>query len=249
MEISIIMPVYNCEEYLQETIESIKKQTYINWELIAVDDASTDNSFQKIKENSKEIKNPVTIIHLDKNHGVAYARNIALEKATGKYIAFIDADDFWENNKLEEQIGFMKKNNYDFTFTSFSYWKNGKIKKVRKIPKKLTYKESLKNTIILTSTVMINQTKIPKELIKMPDLRRGQDTATWWRILKNNTTAYGLDKRLSIYRRRKNTLSNPKGIALKRTWYLYRKIEKKNVLQASYYFCFYLCNAIKKRIL
>ena len=246
--ISIIMPVFNCAKYLEETITSVKKQTYTNWELIIIDDASTDNSLEEIKKNIVGYEKKIKTIHLPENKGAANARNIGLTHATGNYIAFLDADDIWIENKLEEQIKYMQKNDYGFTYTSYTYLKNSSKKCVRKIPPKLRYKDALKNTVILTSTVMIDIRIIDKKLLKMPDIKRGQDMATWWQILKQGNTAYGLDKRLTIYRRRKDSLSFRKNIALKRTWNLYRHVEKFSLLKALYYYTCYMYNAIKRRI-
>lgn len=247
--VSIIVPVYNCEEYVKETIESIENQTYKNWELIIIDDNSTDNSLKIIKEKVKENKEKIKYIHLTENKGVAIARNTGLEIAQGNYIAFLDGDDVWKENKLEEQMQFIKQNDYGFTFTSYTYLKENGNKDVKKIPKKITYKEALKNTTILTSTVIIDTNKIDKKLLVMPNIRKGQDTATWWQILKNGNTAYGLDKRLTLYRVRNNSLSFNKVKALKRTWNLYRNVEKFSVLKSSYYFLHYMWNAALRRIL
>ena len=246
--ISIIMPVFNCAKYLEETITSVKKQTYTNWELIIIDDASTDNSLEEIKKNIVGYEKKIKTIHLPENKGAANARNIGLTHATGNYIAFLDADDIWIENKLEEQIKYMQKNDYGFTYTSYTYLKNSSKKCVRKIPPKLRYKDALKNTVILTSTVMIDIRIIDKKLLQMPDIKRGQDMATWWQILKQGNTAYGLDKRLTIYRRRKDSLSFRKNIALKRTWNLYRNVEKFSLLKSLYYYTCYMYNAIKRRI-
>ena len=98
--VSIIMPVYNCEKYLEESITSVKKQTYKNWELIIVDDDSTDKSWNEIEKNTKGYEDKTKIINLEKNKGAANARNIGLTHSTGKYIAFLDADDIWQDNKL-----------------------------------------------------------------------------------------------------------------------------------------------------
>ena len=246
--ISIIMPVYNCSKYLEETITSVKKQTYTNWELIIIDDASTDNSWEEIKKNIVGYEKKIKTIHLPENKGAANARNTGLAHATGNYIAFFDADDIWIENKLEEQIKFMQENNYGFTYTSYTYLKNNSKKGVKQIPPQLHYKDALKNTVILTSTVMIDIRKINKKLVQMPDIKRGQDMATWWQILKQGNTAYGLDKRLTIYRRRKDSLSFKKNIALKRTWNLYRNVEKFSLLKSLYYYTCYMYNATKRRI-
>ena len=98
--VSIIMPVYNCEKYVTKAIKSVQEQTYTNWELIIVNDCSTDNSICKIEEQIKSIKNKVAIINLTENQGVANARNIAIDKACGRYIAYLDADDLWKKKNF-----------------------------------------------------------------------------------------------------------------------------------------------------
>lgn len=248
--VSIIMPVYNVENYIKDSIESVKKQTYKNWELIIVDDASTDNSLTLIYSLTESIKEKVKIEHFESNKGTATARNTALKLAEGEYVAYLDADDIWMEEKLKKQINFMKENDYEFTMTSFSYLrKDGTTKPVKQFPKSLTYKQAMKNTIIQTCTVMGNLKKIDKKLFEMPNIKRGQDAATWWNILKSGYKIYGLDEKLSYYRVGNASLSSNKFKAIKRTWNLYRKVEKFNLLKSSYYFCFYAFNASKKRIM
>lgn len=249
MKVSIIMPVYNCEKYLKQALESIKQQTYKNWELIIVDDCSTDNSVKVINDyiNEENNKQKIELIKLEKNSNVAIARNIALKKAQGRYIAFLDSDDIWEKQKLEKQIKFMQENEYCFTYTKYQYLRENIIKPVKKIPKKQNYKDALKNTIILTSTVMVDTNKIDKSLLEMPNVER-EDTATWWKIFKSGYTAYGLDEVLTTYRRRKDSISHKKFTAVKGTWQVYRKNEKLSFIVALYYCIWYCFNATKRRI-
>lgn len=246
-KVSIIIPIYNAENFLEDTINSVKNQTYKNWELILVNDKSTDNS-KKIAK--KYLNKNIKWIDLEENSGAAIARNKGISAATGDYLCFLDADDFWDEDKLEKQVKFMEKNNYDFTFTSYQFVDEKGAKNGKKVivPIKINYKEALKNTTISTSTVMFNMKKLSKEDIYMPNLRRGQDTATWWKVLKKIDYAYGLKDVFSYYRRTKGTLSSNKIIALKRTWNLYRNVEKLSVLKSLYYFMFYCLNAIKRRI-
>ena len=247
--VSIIVPVYNSEKFINETIETVKAQDYQNWELLLVNDCSTDNSRDEIKKYEKE-DSRIRLIDLKENSGAAIARNTGMEEAKGKYIAFLDADDLWENTKLKKQIEFMQKNGYEFTFTGYEFAdeKGNKIGKVVKVPEKLNYKQALKNTTIFTSTVIFNVAKKKKKLISMPNVRRGQDTATWWKVLKTGIIAYGLQESLSMYRRSNNTLSSNKIKALKRTWDLYRNVEKLSFFTSLYNFVYYCFNAIKRRI-
>lgn len=244
----IIMPVYNCEKYIKESIESVKKQTNGNWRLIIIDDLSTDNTIQEINNNIRDIKEKVLLLKSNKHNGVAKTRNIGIENSTNKYIAFLDADDKWKENKLEKQIVFMKDNKYSFTYTQYTYLKDKKEKKVKAFLNSLNYNQALKNTYILTSTVIIDTTQIPKEYIYMPDVE-SEDTATWWNILKKGYIAKGLKENLTIYRITKEGLSANKFKNLKRTWNLYKKQEKLSYIKTIYCFTNYIINAIKKRII
>ena len=244
----IIMPVYNCEKYIKKAIESVKKQTNKNWRLIIIDDSSTDNTIQEINNSIKNIKEKVLLIKSNEHNGVAKTRNIGIKESTNKYIAFLDADDKWKEDKLEKQIKFMKNNKYNFTYTQYTYLKDKKEKQVKTFPNNLNYKQALKNTYILTSTVVIDTTQIPKECIYMPNIE-SEDTATWWNILKKGYIAKGLKENLTIYRITKKGLSSNKFKNLKRTWNLYRKQEKISFIKTIYYFTNYIINAIKKRII
>ncbi len=247
--VSIVVPVYNSEKFLKETIKTVTEQTYKNWELILVNDCSTDNSKSTIEKYAKE-DNRIKVINLKENSGAAIARNTGIEQAKGKYLAFLDADDLWNKEKLEKQIKFMEANEYEFTFTNYEFTdENGnKTGKIVNVPNELTYKQALKNTTIFTSTVIFNVERLGKELISMPNVRRGQDTATWWKVLKTDVIAHGMNESLSLYRRSNNTLSANKIKALKRTWNLYRNVEKLSLIRSFYYFCWYCFNAVKRRI-
>ena len=247
--VSIIVPVYNSEKFINDTIQTVKEQMYKNWELLLVNDCSTDNSENIIKKYVKE-DNRIKLINLEKNSGAAIARNTGIESAKGKYIAFLDADDLWKNEKLEKQIKFMEENNYDFTFTGYEFAdeSGNKLDKIVNVPRQLNYKQALKNTTIFTSTVIFNADNLGKDLISMPNVRRGQDTATWWKVLKTGIIAYGLNETLSLYRRSSNTLSSNKMKALKRTWNLYRNVEKLPLFTSLYNFCWYCFNAVKRRV-
>ena len=247
--VSIITPVYNTEKFIEETIQCVENQIYTNWEWFLVDDCSTDKSVEIIEKYLKKDKR-IKLIKLVENSGAAIARNTGIEKSTGKYIAFLDSDDIWKKEKLEKQIKFIEKNNYEFTYTDYSFSdENGnEIGNVVKVPKNLNYKQALKNTTIFTSTVIFDVEKLGKDLIKMPNVVRGQDTATWWKVLKTGKIAYGLNENLSLYRRSSNTLSSNKIKALKRTWNLYRNVEKLNFFASLYNFCWYCFNALRRRM-
>lgn len=247
--VSIIIPVYNASRFLEETINSIQEQTYSNWKAIFIDDCSSDNSYNLIKKYQKEDKR-IKLIKNKTNSGAAVSRNNGINHAEGDYICFLDADDKWHPEKLEKQINFMQKLNCEFSFTGYQFANekcnpNGKIVSV---PDKINYQQALKNTTIWTSTVMFDMGKLTKDDIYMPNIKRGQDTATWWKVLKKIEYAYGLNEVLSYYRRTNNSLSANKLTALKRTWNLYRNVEHLNILSSFYNFCWYCFNAVRRRV-
>ena len=245
--VSIITPVYNAERFLSDTIKSVQNQTYKNWEMLLVDDCSKDNSAQIIKEFQK-YDDRIKYIKLEKNSGASVSRNTGIKNAKGRFIEFVDSDDIWKPEKLEVQVKYMLENNLGFTFTSYRYMKeDGELtNKVAKAPSKINYNGLLKNTIIGCSTVVIDTDIV--EYFEMPLVRRGQDTATWLQILRKEKYAYGIDKDLVDYRLVGESLSSNKIIALKRTWNTYRNVEKLGLIKSAYVFCFYVFNAIKKRI-
>lgn len=244
--ISIIVPVYNSEKFIENTIESVINQTYDSWELILVNDCSTDKSEEIIK---KYINDKIKLINLERNSGAAVARNKGIEVANGKYIAFLDSDDVWKKEKLEKQINFMKNNKCVFSFTGYEFADENlkNLGRIVKVPQKINYKQALKNTTISTITVMLEVEALGKELVKMPNVK-SEDTATWWKILKTGIEAYGMQESLSLYRRSKNTLSSNKFEAIKRIWNLYRNVENLNIIYSIYNFIFYAVNAVKRRI-
>lgn len=246
--VSIIMPVYNCEKFVGQAINTVKQQIYKNWELIIVNDGSTDNSLEEIKKETANIKDKTQVIDLKENHGVSHARNIALEIAKGSYIAYLDSDDMWKEEKLNKQLDFMQKNNIAFSYTSYARIKeDGEFLKVVRVPPKTNYKNLLTNTIMLTSTIMIDLKQIDKELLKMPDLRTSEDTQTWLNILKSGIISYGIDEELAQYRKRKQSTSSNKIKTTISIWKVYRKYQLFGIAKSTYYTFMHLANAIRKR--
>ena len=247
--VSIITPVYNCEELIEETIKCVTDQTYVNWELLLVDDCSPDKSADIIKQYTKKDKR-IKYFKLDQNSGAAVARNKALEESKGRFIAYLDADDLWKPEKLEKQVNFMLSNNYAFTCTDYEkITEDGtSLNKIIKIPKKVDYNLFLRNTIIQTVGVMVDTEITGKELLKMPNIRRRQDAATWCQLLKAGYDCYEVPENLSYYRVVSNSLSSNKLKAIRGTWKLYRDIEKISLIKSCCCFAGYAFNATKKRI-
>lgn len=244
--VSVITPVYNAEKFLRETINSVLNQTYTNFEYLLIDDCSTDNSADIVKDYEKQDAR-VKYIRLKENSGAAVARNTGLEQAQGRYIAFIDSDDVWYPEKLEKQLAYMERENRAFTYTKYEHIsEDGEVQSAPEFPEKLNYEGLLKNTAIACSTVVIDRQVIGD--FRMPLVRKGQDTATWLKILRNHDYAYLVDEVLNQYRGREGSLSSDKISALKRTWNTYRNIEKLSLPKALYYFGFYVWNAVKRRL-
>lgn len=247
--ISIITPVYNCEKLIKETMICVINQTYKNWEMILVDDCSTDKSEEIIKGIAQK-DNRFKYFKLKENSGAAVARNYALEKSNGRFIAYLDSDDLWKENKLEIQMNFMKEHNYAFSCTDYEKIDaEGKtLNKIIKIPSKVNYNLFLRNTIIQTVGVMVDTKITGKQILVMPNIRRRQDAATWCQLLKAGYDCYEVPENLSYYRVVTNSLSSNKFKAVKGTWYLYRNIEKLSLPKACFCFIGYAFNAVKKRI-
>ncbi len=247
--VSIIVPVYNAKKYIKEAIEMVSAQTYKDWELILVDDASSDGSADYIDELIAGQGKRIRLIRKDKNEGAAMARNTGIDAALGRYIAFLDADDVWRPDKLEKQIAFMEKTGAAFSFHAYEFGdeKARATGKVVHVPDTMTFRKALSRTVIFTTTVMFDTEKIDMEIIHMPKVP-SEDTATWWRILKSGIVAHGLDENLAIYRRPAKSLSSNKFVALERIWFLYRNIAGLSVLESLFYFGGWAIRATLRRL-
>ena len=251
--VSVVIPVHNASRFIEDTLRSVLAETYKDWEVILVEDHSTDNSVECMKFMQEEFERKglgdrIRIMS-SKGRGAANARNTGIDAARGRYIAFLDADDLWEPPKLEKQLKFMKVKDVAFSFTGYEFADETGvgIEKIVRIPGVMNYKKALKNTTIFTSTVMFDMEKISKEEIKMPDVP-SEDTATWWKILRSGYKAYGLDRALTLYRRSSNTLSSNKKTAIKRIWNLYRNVERLGLLYSAWCFVFYAVHAVGRRL-
>lgn len=249
--VSIIVPVYNVEKYIEETMDCVRAQTYPEWELLLVEDGGSDRSAEVIAEYVERTRDErIRLIRQPSNMGAARARNRGLLEARGRYIAYLDADDLWVPEKLERELAFMKEKAAAFVFTGYEFAdENGRgTGRIVRVPETLTYKEALKNTTIFTTTVMFDTERVAKELLEMPIIK-SEDTALWWKVLRNGYVAYGLDENLVKYRRVDNSLSSNKIEALRRIWNLYRKSEGMSVASSAWHFCFWVVSTVKRRVL
>lgn len=242
------MPAFNSSVFISESIISVINQTYTYWELIVVDDCSTDTTLD-ILNKFKAIDDRIIIISNNENSGnPGLARNIGIKYCTGNYIAFIDSDDVWDCRKLEVQLNFMKLNNTDLSFT---YYKcineqGDNIKYNILIPKYVTYKKLLKCNYIGLSTSMYNCKKIGKFYFEKVG---HEDYQYWLNILKLGVTAYGIKQPLSYYRVHNNSISSNKIRSALFTWNILFKYQKLGILKALYFFISYTFFAIWKRVI
>ncbi len=243
--VSVITPVYNAARYLRQTVESAALQTYKKMEIVLVDDCSTDNSAEIIGELKKQYPN-IVYYRQPKNMGAGVARNTALELATGRYVAFLDADDIWKKNKITRQIKLMKAKNAPMSYTAIEMIdEKGKvIKPKRKVKKSVNYKFLLHNTMIATSTVIVDRNKMGN--FQMPIRRGGQDYATWLKLLRDGSTAVGIDEALEQYRVAAGSLSSNKFKSIKQVWEIQTQDEKINKVVALWHILCFTVNALKK---
>lgn len=229
------------------TIENIQAQTFQDWELLLVDDGSTDNSRAIMERYESE---QIRCFYCPQNLGPANARNIGLEHATGRYIAYQDADDLWEREKLSRQLSFMQEHQYAFTFTSYEFAdadgkRNGRVVHA---PRRVTYPEFLKSSTLASNTLMFDRTVVKDEWLRMPLGVAREDAATWMQVLKQGIDAYGLDEVLVLYCRHESAYSGNKVKAVLGKWQLYYKIEKFSLIKSIYYVIVNTWAAVRRRI-
>lgn len=243
--VSIIMPAHNSERYIKQAIESVKKQIYSNWELLIVDDCSTDETPAIISEYSMDPR--IKPIYLQENIGIAGARNKAIEQSKGKYIAFLDSDDTWMNNKLDYQVKYMIRTGCVFTYTYYRVINenNQVVRLINHVPQELTYSDLLKSNSIGLLTAVI-ESEILKTT-RMPNIPH-EDYAAWLNILHKGYTAKLVTSILANYRIQSNSRSSNKIKSMFWTWRIYRKNQHKNILLSVYYLTCYIFWGVRKHI-
>jgi teichuronic acid biosynthesis glycosyltransferase TuaG len=225
--IDIIIPVYNSEKYIQNTVNSVLNQTYKYWRLIIIDDASTDNTIKILEKLYKKYRNKkkITILKNQVNKGQAFSRNLGLKYSKSKLVSFLDSDDFWDKNKLKNQIKFMMTNNYDFTYTDYKIIKNNKIKTI-KVPNYFNYKKFIHNSSINTCSIILKK-KIIKN-IYFKNLRFSEDYFFKCQILKKNVNAYKCPGSYAYYLIRDNSLQSNRLSVLNSLWIINKNLNKMN---------------------
>lgn len=242
--ISIIMPAYNCETYIEEAINSVIDQTYQLWELIVIDDGSGDNTVgivEKLSYNDDRIRVYIN----EKNQGVSSTRNRGISHARGEWIAFLDSDDMWKNTKLQKQLDCVKESAAEFLFTGSSYINDaGKYYKgIFQVPERVNYKKLRTHNVISCSSVLIKKKFF--ENIKMEKDDMHEDYAVWLRVLRTGVCAYGVNEPLLIYRISRTSKSGNKVKTIKMTYKVFRFIGL-NPISSTYFMVNHIMRSIIK---
>lgn len=243
--VSIVTPSFNSEKFIAETIASVQNQTHKNWEMIIVDDCSKDKTVEIVQEIIKW-DNRIKLIKLEKNSGPAIARNTGIKAVSGKFMTFLDADDIWFPDFIENSIKTIQHKGIHFVFSSYRRSDEALnfIYSDFIVPEKATYHDILKTNSISCLTAFIDIEVLGKKF--MPEVFKRQDMGLWLKYLKEIPFAYGIKEPKAIYRIRKNSLSRKKSDLLKYQWQFYRNVENLNVLQSCYYMAHWMYRGFLK---
>jgi glycosyltransferase involved in cell wall biosynthesis len=243
--VSIVCAAYNCAKYLPDAIQSVQNQTISDWELLIIDDCSTDGTLE-LAQNYADKDDRIKVWKNDSNWGPAKTRNRGIESAKGSYLTFLDADDLWKDNFLHKSIEFLEEKDCVFCFASY-HRVDENLKPLYNpfiVPTIVNHKELLKGCPIPCLTAFIDIGTIGKYY--MPDIKKRQDYGLWLKILKDVDYAYGIKEPLATYRIRKNSVSRNKFKAMYYVWKLFREVEEINFFKSLYFISIYGYNGLKK---
>lgn len=244
--VSIVMPAYNAQDYIQEAIQSVLQQTYTEWELLVIDDASSDRTAEIVNQLVRK-DSRVHYIKNKANIGAAESRNRGVELAKGQWIAFLDSDDCWHPDKLKRQLDLAEKHRAEFVFSGSAFMnKDGRrLEYYLAVPEQISYSQLLKQNIISCSSVLIKKSLIADFPMKHAEDMH-EDFAVWLQILKNrNLQAFGINEPLLIYRITAASKSGNKIKAARMTYRVYRYLGL-SVFEAIYYWLWYVCRSLRK---
>lgn len=229
--VSIVLPYYNAEKYIAETISAVLAQTYTDWELLIVDDCSTSPDTEQVLKNVQSLDNRIKVLKTPQNCGAGGARNVAIREAKGKFLAFCDADDWWYPTKLEEQIAFMEQMRYTLTCTWYEDAdKNLHSFYTMKQPPKQSFRDLMFGCNIGTPGVVINIEALGKK--EMPNLRGAEDWGLWMKYLKDTNYIYTYPKPLWKYRHIDGSETANKLKLLKEVGNMYQEVLRMNCIEA-----------------
>lgn len=242
--ITVIIPCYNCEKYIEHTIRSVQSQTLQPVEIILIDDCSTDNTLQMLKGFARE-DNRIKVFKNKINKGVSYSRNYGVKAATGDWIAFLDSDDQWTADKLEKQMAMLQEKNGVFGFTASAYIDEQGVPYdgILEVPEAVDRTALFRQNVISCSSVLIRRELMARYPMKSDDIH--EDFHAWLRILDEVPVAYGLNEPLLIYRLSRNSKSGNKLKSFFMNYRTYRAVGL-NPLDAAYNMYWYTKNGLKK---
>lgn len=231
--VSIITPVYNSEKYIAQTIYSVQNQTHTNWEMIIVDDCSIDNSVAIIKKIAST-ESRIKLIELDKNSGSGVARDTALVYASGNYIAFLDADDLWKPNKLQEQLLFMKEHKLPLTFSFYELMDQNAnpLNEVITTPTEITYQQLYYCNWVGNLTGIYSVDYFGK--MPISSIKKRQDWMLWLSLVKQVGKIIPTPDNLAYYRVRRDSISASKWKLIKYNYLVYKMYHKQGSIKASF---------------
>ncbi len=246
--VTVVVPCRNAAPWLDQTIQSVRDQVFTDWELRLVDDASTDDSAAVARAHAAE-DDRVHVTRLSRSGGGAAARNRAIREATGRYVAFLDADDWWRPAKLSTQLAFMEREGAAFAYTAYEKCAaDGTLEgRIFTPPATVSHERLLRTCVIGCSTVMLDQAVLGRRY--MPLLPSAHDFALWLDILREGYEAHGLPEPLTVYRERGGSLSANKLAKSRMTWHIYRERERLGRLDSMRLMASYAWNGLRKRLL
>ncbi|MGH7741333.1 MAG: glycosyltransferase family 2 protein [Candidatus Eiseniibacteriota bacterium] len=243
--VSVVMPARNAVRFIDQALQSLLDQTHTRWELVVVDDASSDGTAERVNQAARADRR-IRLIQLARRVGPGPARNVALAEIRGDYIAFLDSDDIWLPGKLERQLRFMREHGAAFSIHGYRMIDEHGRERGRPIavPARVDYQLLLRHTIIAPVTVLLDRERVGP--LEMPDLPQHEDLVLWFRILKRGIVAHGMPEELARYRIVKTSASRDKLRSARRMWRVYRRIEGLSFSRAAWCYSHYAWNAWRK---
>ncbi len=244
--ISVVMPCYNASQYVAKAIESVKQQTVTRWELIVVDDASTDGSAE-VARAAAGTDSRIRVLAMTTNGGAGVARNTGLAIAGGRWVSFLDCDDWWAPRKLERQWCFMREHKTPFTCSGYVVEDVGRVVRVVEGGQRVRQRDILINNVICTSGVMVDRTKFTR--VQFDEQRSGQDLVLWYYLLAECKTAVVLGGTDVTYLRRRSSLSANKWRSAHGVWKIYRDKLTIPLPLRCFFFACYAWSGVRKHFL
>lgn len=244
--VSIITPAFNCAQFINQTIDSVLAQTFIDWEMVVVDDCSQDDTLRSVSARANR-DDRIRWARSPKNQGPGPTRNQAMSMSRGRYIAFLDGDDTWDARKLELQLAFMRRHECGFSFTGYrvSDQSGRTLGHLGPVPPEVRYLDLLKDNRIGCLTVMIDRAKMGD--VRFPSLRTNQDFALWLSLLRNGVTARGIDEDLATYRIVGTSNTRNKIKSARNVWRVYRA-QPLPLATTVWLYAHYVLNGTRKHV-